>query len=431
MRATDILMDRVWQLENETFGDTPGFVFAPITEVVTPEQDPTVLHPEIQRQLSHIRTDLDRFSPLEISSLVRHGYCVGRQACRANPELFESKLPDNPPWDPIPTAHGAALAVSTAVRLEDTSRAATPVTIEARTLQTSATRRIWRGLLDWRDWISYVYVPIIVPLLFLLPLMIVKSYQRSHRLSQLIDSLSQGSRDLQLMTRLLDGPIQPFVGETPEDPPAGEPPDLKGFVVLQDSRILDLRQWKQTPSGQPDPNSLAYGYRRMKVYKPLTFEGSSVFRVHMLCTSPKTQTRFPPQQFKPQLFLSSPKNKDRHENSRLWELNVDLQKLPMGDTADLIYEHFSPGEFLQAGETSTSIAFSMQVDTAEMTRWIMMPEGKEYKNFRLVRYETGKPEKVEPVKLTTEYLADDYTILAYKLLSVKAGYTYELTWYYK
>src|SRR5262249_37306833 len=106
MRATDILMDRVWQLENETFGDTPGFVFAPITEVVTPEQDPTVLHPEIQRQLSHIRTDLDRFSPLEISSLVRHGYCVGRQACRANPELFESQLPDNPPWDPIPAAHG-------------------------------------------------------------------------------------------------------------------------------------------------------------------------------------------------------------------------------------------------------------------------------------------------------------------------------------
>src|SRR5439155_16085749 len=30
LRATDILMDRVWQLEIDTFQDTPGFVFAPI-----------------------------------------------------------------------------------------------------------------------------------------------------------------------------------------------------------------------------------------------------------------------------------------------------------------------------------------------------------------------------------------------------------------
>ena len=101
MRASDILMDRVWQLENETFKDTPGFVFARITDFVDPEQDPTALHPEVQRQLPSIRTDLDRFSDLEISSLVRQGYCVGRKACRAHPDLFGSELPVNPPWDPI------------------------------------------------------------------------------------------------------------------------------------------------------------------------------------------------------------------------------------------------------------------------------------------------------------------------------------------
>ena len=101
MRASDILMDRVWQLENETFKDTPGFVFARITDIVDPEQDPTALHPEIQKQLPSIRTDLDRFSDLEISSLVRQGYSVGRKACRAHPDLFGAELPVNPPWDPI------------------------------------------------------------------------------------------------------------------------------------------------------------------------------------------------------------------------------------------------------------------------------------------------------------------------------------------
>src|SRR6185295_11301009 len=108
LRASDILMDRVWQLENETFKGTPGFVFAPITAVIEPEDDPTAPHPEIQRQAANIRTDLDHFTDLEISSLVRHGYCVGRQVCRSRPDWFGAELPGNPPWEPIPGRRDAA-----------------------------------------------------------------------------------------------------------------------------------------------------------------------------------------------------------------------------------------------------------------------------------------------------------------------------------
>ena len=49
----------------------------------------------------------------------------------------------------------------------------------------------------------------------------------------------------------------------------------------------------------------------------------------------------------------------------------------------------------------------------------------------MIRYETGKPEATENVKLVTEYLADDSTILAFKLLALKPGYTYEITWFYR
>ncbi len=40
MRASDILMDRVWQLENETVSDTSGFLFARITDIVEPQRRP-------------------------------------------------------------------------------------------------------------------------------------------------------------------------------------------------------------------------------------------------------------------------------------------------------------------------------------------------------------------------------------------------------
>ncbi len=150
MRATDILMDRVWQLEKETFGQTPGFIFAPITAVVDPADDPTALPPEVQRQAANIRTDLDRFSPLEISSLVRHGYCIGRKACRSHPDVFGTDLPVNTSWNLVPAPSPSPVSTS----VSDPSRA--PATVEARTLQASASRRILSKVLDYRNWVSYL-----------------------------------------------------------------------------------------------------------------------------------------------------------------------------------------------------------------------------------------------------------------------------------
>jgi hypothetical protein len=110
---------------------------------------------------------------------------------------------------------------------------------------------------------------------------------------------------------------------------------------------------------------------------------------------------------------------------------VDFRKVPAGDVVDVIYEHYSPAVFLQRGDSSTTIEFRSEVDTAEVTRWFLMPLGKNYRSFRIVRYETGKPGTAEAVKGFTEYLAEDSTILAFKLTSVKAGYTYEVTWFYR
>src|SRR5262249_14497761 len=152
----------------ETFRGARGFVFATITDVVEPSEDPTALHPEIQRQVARIRTDLDRFSPLEVSSLVRHGYCVGRKACRAHPARFGSDLPDSAPWDPVPASRLAAADGAAAAHPDTPARAPAAATAEARALQASAFRRIWSTLLDRRDWASYIYVPIILPLLILL-----------------------------------------------------------------------------------------------------------------------------------------------------------------------------------------------------------------------------------------------------------------------
>jgi predicted acylesterase/phospholipase RssA len=431
IRASDILSDRVGQLENDTFKDTPGFVFARITDFVDPAEDPTALHPEIQRQLPSVRTDLDRFSDLEISSLIRQGYTVGRKVCRAHPDVFGGELPANPPWDPISGARGQTSAGTEPKSVFPPSREPIAITKAARTLHTSALRRIWSKLLDYRDWVSYVYVPIIIPILVLLPWFIVKSYERSHRVNQIVESLAQGSRDLDEMTQLMEAPVAPFVGEkNVEELRADDKADLTGFLILQDSRIIDLRNWKPRESNN-DSNSTVYGYRRLKVQKQADNAKNELFRVGVLALSPQTQVRFPPQELQPKLYSRSFESSRSGEKLVHWEVGADFRKVPAGDFADIVYEQFSPGLFLGEGVGSNTLAFEVEAETVELTRWLLMPEGKEYQHFQLIRYQTGKPETVENVKVATEYLAKDYTILAFKLLSLKAGYTYELTWFYR
>src|SRR5262249_19577456 len=157
-------------------------------------------HPVIQRQLVNVRTDLDRFSDLEISGLVQHGYCVARKACRSRPDLFGEELPKDYPWDPIPKTAGAAVTQPSDTGFARLLRRLTPAerngdkcapaadTLKARTLQGSAVRRIGSRLLDYRDWVSYIYAPIIIPLLFLLPYFTYNAYQHSSKVNELIKS---------------------------------------------------------------------------------------------------------------------------------------------------------------------------------------------------------------------------------------------------
>lgn len=431
LRSSDILMDRVWQLESENFQDTFGFVFARIIDVASPHEDSTALHPEIQRQTANIRTDLDEFSPLETSCLIRHGYCIGRKACRSRADLFGTNLPSDAPWDPVPKdtppPSASPLNVERDPQPADAIIETSPTTVQARQLQVSASRRIWSRLLSLRDWTSYVYMPLIA-LILLAPYFVYDSYRHSRRVARLIEYTSDSGPDIEVMSRLIRVPMKPFDGVPAEDVSRLDPLDYKGFNVLQDARIIDLRSWN--PTGDDNSKSLVYGYRRLKVQK-ISNEGADHFRVISVAASPDSQFRFPPQPFIPKLrkmMVEDPKSGDK---TTQFEVSVDLSKAPVGQVVDVVYEHYSPGFFLQRNELSTTFTFRSDFDAAEVTRWFLMPRGQEFRSFQILRYETGKPRVTEVVKALTEFVADDSSIFAYKMVSLKAGYTFELTWFNK
>jgi hypothetical protein len=304
-------------------------------------------------------------------------------------------------------------------------------TVEARALHDSALRRIWSRLLDRRDWTSYVYVPLILPILVLVPYLAIKSHERSRQVNHLIESFSQGSRDLEQMSVLLDGRQEPWTGKPAEENRRFEEPDLKAFEILQDSRIYDLRCWRPLKPGENDTGSLAFCYQRLKVCRQPEPAGNGLFHVDLLATSSKTAVRFPPQQLEPKLLRNSVEGSTSAEKGYQWHVGYDFQRVPPGELVDLIVEYHSPGHYLQRGSNGTAMVFPIHAETAELTVWILMPDGKQYQSFRIVRYKPGMAENVEAVRLVTEYLAEDFTIIAFKLLSLKTGYNYEVSWTYQ
>ena len=146
--------------------------------------------------------------------------------------------------------------------------AAAPETEQTRKLQQSATRRLWSTLLDYRDWTSYLYVPLLVPILVVLPYFAAKWYHQSQVAQRLIEGIAQSNQDYALMSKLLQGgPMQPFVGMPVEEVPQVEPPDNQGIEVIADMRVVDLRQLRLASSPTTDEQSIAFVYRRVRIQK--------------------------------------------------------------------------------------------------------------------------------------------------------------------
>jgi hypothetical protein len=344
--------------------------------------------------------------------------------------VFGDSLPEGPPWDPVSATRGGNSA-KVAVRTGGAPREPTTVMAEARALQASAPRRIWSTLLSRRDWVSYLYVPILVPILVLLPYFAVKFYQQSHRQNVLIQSLSQGSRDVEVMSRLLEqGPEPLFAGVPAEEVTQLDEPDLTGFTIIQDSWIMDLRRCVPDAADRKAASSSTYHSRRLMVSKAAEDAGRGVFHWRVLSRDPAATFRFPRQELTPTLLRCLDPRGAGPERLARWEVSYDVRSVPVGQPVNLLVEHQGAGMYLRANANSTTVPLNVRADTAELTAWILMPEGREYANFRVIRHD-GKHGAVEKVHVVTEFLADDATILAFKLLSLKAGYSYEVSWTYK
>jgi predicted acylesterase/phospholipase RssA len=432
MRASDIGMDRVWQLEKETFGNQAGFVFLSIEHIVDEREDPTALHPEVQRCLQGIRTDMDAFSSLEISALVRHGYSVARSICRSRPELGVNDPPMTPPWDPLDSSDSFRRSKSRPViRTIRPQQTASPEVAAARTLQRSALRQVWNRLFNWRDWTSYVYLALAVGLLMIGPAILyhfLDQRQATAKIRRVVDAIAQTDHDQQVVMRLAEqGPVAPWIGPPIEEVSKPSAPTVKGVNYVTDRQIFDLRQ--QRPSNAASKNAETGG--SIYVRRRIRLEINEDFAPHDRLVLPFTvfakdcEVRCANTALDPRLKRL---RSNGGFSAAKWEISLDLATVAVGEPVDVILEIIYPKGISETFWSNPHLVVRVDMPVRELVLWLLLPEDRPYDSYHLVEID---PERVEASRFVvpSEGVQKSHgTIMHWTVFSPKPDADYECRW---
>jgi len=417
MRASDILMNRVWQLEVDAFEKSPGILFLPMTDVVSPSQDRHAPHPEIQRQVSRIRTDLDRFSDLEISTLVQHGYCIARKACRSKAAFFGTSMPGGPPWDPLRNGEPATSAApNVAADLSEETQAL----VTARALRKSSLRRIWSTLFSRDDWPTFVWVPLLAVVMLFVPYVLYRLNEKAQQQSMVLTAIAETSPMYREILGLLEDGPPPSLGPAPfEEAETLEPPDFTGFEVISDTRVFDLRGWSDPNENTPP----AFVHSRVRIRRTAGGGDDGHIRFHAMSHDEEFSFFCRTKSLDPVL-----RRKAEPDGRYTWEFDVDLSHIPIGGDTVLVIEGHPLPEAAEAVADEGRFQFSIPLDTGMAQIWMLMPENREYEYFEISGYEIGNPEQAEIIVPDKKVELPLGAIATFQLINPKANHRYECRW---
>ena len=449
IRATDILWDRVWQLERENFGDQNGFYFVPITRVVPLEEDPHALHPVLQAEVASIRTDLDRFSDLEVNTLVGHGYEVARSVHRRMLVVGQSPVHEGPVWLPLPgdqalrgQAPGAPAVgeepcdpaespsgVGTEVRAAASAlRSGTartggtnPRALLATTLRRSSRRKVWSTLLDFRDWPSWIYLALGLLFLVWLPIRFWQMHRHERMLTSVINSIAKGDPDIRLVLDLVENdPLRDWSPIPVTDSDELAPVHVGDIEILSRSRIIDLRKtW--VGQGARDGQGIVQMRDRLTLRIP---EEASDPSITLRTANVVRELEYRQPRNQPQIVVRRGFEEVDGEKLARYEVTCDLASASRGVPVTIELATNVRFPKLLAGR----MPFLLDHPTDLLTVWMLFPEDHPYHTYNLLRHPRGKPDAIEP--LSARYTIDHPygTLIGWSVIKPDLGTVYECRW---
>jgi len=417
LRSTDILMDRVYQLEMESFQNSSGVVFMQMTDVVEPTRDRFAPRPEIQRQIARIRTDLDRFSDLEVSALVQHGYCVARNAFRNQSRLLDAKIPQGPPWDPNHKSQSDSEEAP--IRIRDFSDEKKSLNF-ARQIQGSAGRRVWKTLFSVKDKYTYIWIPLLLTILLSLPYYFYKLNKEAEFQATVINAITATSPVYKEVIKLFHHTPITVIDSLPfEDVKTMEPADFTGFKIASDTRIHDLRNW----SFGDGKVSSVFEHERIHVQRTTENVENNHLRLQATTIDENLMLKIYNHRLNPTL------SRMKLEDGRYqWELNIDMSRVPIGKDTEIIIEKIVLTEPTDSRQGEGRFQFTVPAAIGVVEMWLLMPEGHTYKHIEVSRYSLDNPDMIYSVTPDVKVELPIGSIATFRLINPELKSRYECRW---
>ena len=234
----------------------------------------------------------------------------------------------------------------------------------------------------------------LLALLIGVPFVAYQAYRRAHRSEMILDAITFSNPDfqhvLQLARRNPTG--TDWTELTAETVPSLDPVVPKGFRLITDTRVTDMRAWNPESSGR---ESQFVVYRRMQVRRvsmPSEEQGANEqaaynrFRLQQFGLTDQLSVRCDAEGLNPRLRVAPAVN-EMGKKGLLCEIEFDLSSVPEGQDFDIGFELTDVGIQGRLGDANP-LDFPILAPTDVAAMWVFLPVGRPYQSFKLIAYDS-------------------------------------------
>jgi hypothetical protein len=338
---------------------------------------------------------------------------VARKMCRKQ-DLFPNDLAAGEPWDPLKEEPDDD---SKEVRSLSGAKQALPV---ARQLRHSAGRRIWRTLLSFSDWPSYIWILLLASVILSLPYTLHKANKRANQQKMVLTAIAETSPVYRKILDLLQhGSITPLGPAPYSDVEKLEPTDFTGFEIISDTRIFDLRRWGEGTDSRPAPSV----YTQVRVRRKPDAADNTRLRFQLQTVDVELSLFCRTESLKP--ALSRMKQPD---GTYLWELALDFSHVPLRGDTEVVLEGSVVSDMAAEKADEGHFKFTVPIDTGLVQIWMLMPQGREYDYFEIIGYPISSPELAQIFEPDSKVELPLGSIATFRFVDPDDDYRYECRW---
>jgi len=302
------------------------------------------------------------------------------------------------------------------------AKGANTTTITARLLEQSKQRKIWSRLLDWRDWVSYLYLPIFAVILLVGPYIALRFFQlyQSNRQKQtLLEVIAGGSEDFRTVSGLLEYGAPTEFGDQYKIVEQFAPISYEGFDWISETQVYDQRK-----NIRRNGESSKWRYYTHRRYRVARTDATEPLRVRFRVDGADSGVHCLNTDLKPQ-FL---RRKAFSEGWSYWELAVDLSQLAEGDVVDVVIEteSWKPTTTEQQQDWKLEIMPPAQFGIISM--WALLPEQSHFTGFDLYKRTSPEDKTLRRIEPTTGNTRSSGTVIAWSLVNPEPRHIYQCHW---